>query len=277
MNDDSKNKVCFDCAGVPVIKRIIANMRQGGISRFVLVVGHQAESVMDCLANEPGVIYAYQKEQRGTGHAARCGLQALASLGFQGKAIVSMGDKIVAPSVISKLVAASADAEVVWGVQPVAVNHGGGRVVVADGEPYGVVEWADVAYHSLAGHPREEWQGILNGMRLNEKKAAKVMDRANDKSPADGVTLNGRHFSSAELRAVAYANAGLYCFDVAAALEAIDRCGSDNAQGEIYLTDTLEMFASRKAAKLLEIERQEDMLTYSTHPELLAISAFFRS
>ena len=31
MNDDSKNKVCFECAGVPVIKRIIANMRQGGV------------------------------------------------------------------------------------------------------------------------------------------------------------------------------------------------------------------------------------------------------
>ena len=24
MNDDSRNKVCFDCAGVPVNKRIIA-------------------------------------------------------------------------------------------------------------------------------------------------------------------------------------------------------------------------------------------------------------
>ena len=41
MNDDSKNKVCFECAGVPVIRRIIANMRQGGVQRFVLVVGHR--------------------------------------------------------------------------------------------------------------------------------------------------------------------------------------------------------------------------------------------
>ena len=33
MGDDSKNKVCFDCAGVPTIKRIISNMRNAGVSR----------------------------------------------------------------------------------------------------------------------------------------------------------------------------------------------------------------------------------------------------
>ena len=73
MNDDSKNKVCFDCAGIPVIKRIIANMRKGGVSLFVLVVGHLSESVMGCLDGEPGIVYTYQKEQKGTGHAALCG------------------------------------------------------------------------------------------------------------------------------------------------------------------------------------------------------------
>ncbi len=275
MNDDSKNKVCFDCAGVPVIRRIIANMRRAGVTRFVLVVGHRAESVMECLADEPGIIYAYQKEQRGTGHAAHCGLDALARLDFKGRAIVSMGDKIVASDVIRMMVEASSNAEAVWGVQPVTVNWGGGRVVVSEGRPYGVVEWADVAYHSLAGHPRSEWQGILSGMKLNAKKAAKVMERAASKLPVDGVDLNGRHFTSAELRAVQYANAGLYCFDVAAALAAIEQCGSDNAQGEIYLTDTLEIFASRNAARLVEIERKEDMLTFSTRPELREMSRHF--
>ena len=59
MNDDSKNKVCFDCAGVPVIRRIIENMKLGGVSRFVIVIGHQAYSVMDCLDGIDGVVYAY--------------------------------------------------------------------------------------------------------------------------------------------------------------------------------------------------------------------------
>ena len=103
MNDDSKNKVCFDCAGIPVIKRIIHNMRLGGISLFVIVVGHLPDTVMSCLDGEPGVIYTYQKEQKGTGHAALCGLKALKDIGYTGPAVISMGDKIIAPNVIHDL------------------------------------------------------------------------------------------------------------------------------------------------------------------------------
>ncbi len=275
MNDDSKNKVCFECAGVPVIRRIIANMRLGGVQRFVLVVGHQAESVMECLADEPGIVYAYQKEQKGTGHAARCGLQALADLGFAGRALVVMGDKIIAPHVIADLVAKSTEAEAIWGVQPVAVNWSGGRVVVLDGRPFGVVEWADVAYQSLAGHRQEEWPGILNSLKLNEKKADKVQVRAEQLPPEGKVRLNGRDFSAEELQKVPYANASLYCFDIQAVLAALETCKADNAQGEIYLTDTLEFFAARNQAKILEIPRQEDMLTFSTKEELHNISLFF--
>ena len=275
MNDDSKNKVCFECAGIPVIRRIIANMRQGGVQRFVLVVGHQAESVMECLADEPGIVYAYQKEQKGTGHATRCGLQALAELGFTGRALVVMGDKIIAPQVIANLVAKSTEAEAIWGVQPVAINWSGGRVIVSEGRPYGVVEWADVAYQSLAGHPQEEWSDILNRLKLNEKKGAKVLARAAKLPPEGKVCLNGRYFSAKELQEIPYANASLYCFDIQAVLAALETCKADNAQGEIYLTDTLEYFGSKGQARIIEIPRAEDMLTFSTKEELHDISRFF--
>ena len=275
MSDDSKNKVCFDCAGVPVIKRIIGNMRLAGISRFIVVVGHRAETVMDCLAGEEGIAYAYPNEQKGTGHAARCGLEVLSELNYSEKAIVSMGDKIVAPEVIRRLVAASAEAEVVWGVQPLQANPGGGRVVVSNGVPYGVVELADVAYHSLAGCPKEKWQGVLEKMGLNARKSEKVLERAKAIPPVDGIELNGRYFTAAELRQVQYANAGLYCFNIKGILDVLEHCGADNAQGEIYLTDALEFFARQNAVKLLEIKQAEDMLTFSTRPELRTISRYF--
>ena len=275
MNDDSKNKVCFDCAGIPVIRRIIANMRLGGVDRFVIVVGHQAQTVMDCLSGEKGVIFAYQKEQRGTGHAARCGLEALSGMGFTGRALIAMGDKIVSPEVIARLVAESDAADAVWCVQPVEANRSGGRVVVRGNKPFGVVEWADVAYQSLAGCRPDKWGALLESLGLNAKKSAKVLERASRIAPAGKVTLCGRDFSATELRAVPYANAGLYCFDVNAALTALDNCRADNAQGEIYLTDTLELFASKDQARLLEIRRAEDMLTFSTKIELRDMSRFF--
>ena len=98
-----RSKVCYDCAGIPVIKRILANMRAGGVSRFVIVVGHLAESVMSALDGEPGVLYAYQKEQKGTGHATACGLRALEDIGYSGPVIVSMGDKIVHPETVRRI------------------------------------------------------------------------------------------------------------------------------------------------------------------------------
>ena len=47
--------------------------------------------------------------------------------------------------------------------------------------------------------------------------------------------------------AVGECNSGFYCFDAKALFEALDQVGSDNAQGEFYLTDVLEI--SRNAGR----------------------------
>ncbi len=275
MNDNSKNKVCFDCAGEPVVKRIIHAMRAAGVSRFAVVVGHMAQTVMDAPDGEEGVFYVYQKEQKGTGHAALCGLKALESIGFEGSVIISMGDKIISPSVISDLLAKAGDAKVVWGVQPLVANPQGGHVMVAGGKPCGVVEMADAALMSLAGKDPSGWESALRELGLNEKKSRKVLRMAREKAPEGSMKLAGKTFSAADVLATPYANAALYCFDLAAAVEAIGTLGSNNAQGEIYLTDTLEYFALRDEAVLHEIADPEDMLTFSTKPELREIGTHF--
>lgn len=275
MNDDSKNKVCFDCAGVPVIRRIISNMKKGGVSRFVIVIGHQAYSVMDCLDGVDGVVYAYQKEQKGTGHAALCGLNALSTVGYKGPVIVSMGDKIIAADVIRELLEKAETAQAVWGMQPIAVNFNGGHVVVKDGNPFGVVEFADAALMKLADVSNDKYAETLAAIGLNAKKAEKVMRAAQKQKPEGTKTLCGRSFTADEIINTPYANAGLYCFDVDEAIKAIGTVGSNNAQGEIYLTDTLEYFAERGQAVLYEVKKAEDMLTYSTKPDLRVMSRCF--
>lgn len=275
MKDDSKNKVCFDCAGIPVIQRIIANMKKGGVSRFVIVIGHQAYSVMDCLDGVDGVIYAYQKEQRGTGHAALCGLKALRTVGFDGPVIVSMGDKIIAPRVIEGLLATADGKNAVFGVQPISANYNGGRVVVSDGKPYGIVEFADASLMSLADAEPSEYAERLQALRLNPQKAEKVIKRALAEKPCGTKQLCDRAFTAEEILATPYANAGLYCFDLCEAIDAIANIGSNNAQNEIYLTDALEHFATLGRARIYEIQSAEDMLTYSTKTELREISRYF--
>ena len=275
MNDNSTNKVCFNCAGIPVIRRILDEMRAGGVSLFVIVVGHKAQDVMDCLDGEPGVIYAYQKEQKGTGHAVLCGMNALKSAGYNGPVIVSMGDKIVASHVISGLLDKTSEAKVVWGVQPINDNPNGGRVVVKDGQPYGVVEFADAALMALADVPPADYEKKLAELGLNAKKAAKVLKVAQEHKPQGVRTLVDKTFSANDILRTPYANAGLYCFDLDAAVTAINACGSDNAQGEIYLTDTLEIFSRQKCVTLYEVTNPNDMLTYSTKPELIQLTVRF--
>ncbi|MBO6161571.1 MAG: NTP transferase domain-containing protein, partial [Bacteroidales bacterium] len=275
MNDNSRNKVCFDCAGVPVVRRIVHAMRAAGVTRFAVVVGHLAQTVMDALDGEEGVFYVYQKEQKGTGHAALCGLNALKSLGYDGPVIISMGDKIIAPSVISELLAKADKAKSVWGVLPLAANPQGGHVMVADGKPCGIVEMADAALMSLAGKDPSTWEDALRELGLNEKKSRKVLRMALDKAPSGSMEIAGKSFTAADILSTPYANAALYCFDLGSAVEAIGTLGSNNAQGEIYLTDTLEYFALKGEALLHEIADPEDMLTFSTKPELREIGLHF--
>ncbi len=275
MGDDSKNKVCFDCAGVPTIKRIVDNMRKAGVSRFVIVIGHNAYSVMDCLDGEDGVVYAYQKEQKGTGHAAMCGLRALQTVGYSGPVIISMGDKIIATPVIRDIVTKAQSSKAVWGVQPLCANFNGGRVVTVDEKPYGVVEFADAALMKLADADEKDYADVLKATKLNAKKAEKVLKKALENKPCGTVTLCGRTFGADDVLHTKYANAGLYCFDVDEAVKVIESIGSNNAQGEIYLTDALERFASNGDAEIYEVKAAEDMLTYSTKPELREISKHF--
>ncbi|MBE6810018.1 MAG: hypothetical protein E7521_03055 [Ruminococcaceae bacterium] len=275
MNDNSKSKVCFDCAGVPVIRRIINNMKAAGVSRFVVVIGHQAYSVMDCLDGVDGVIYAYQKEQKGTGHAALCGLKALSSMGYDGPVIVSMGDKIISKNVIEGILDKTESADAVWGVQPLKDNFNGGRVVVRDGRPYGVIEFTDAALMALGNTTTDNYKNILSDIGLNPKKAKKVLESALTKTPSPTKTLCGVEFGADDVLSAPYANAALYCFNTNKVIDAIQNIGSDNAQGEIYLTDALEYFAAKNQAVLYEIANKNDMLTYSTKQELCKVSEHF--
>ena len=117
--------------------------------------------------------------------------------------------------------------------------------------------------------------GTFFSILCNAKKAAKVLKIAQDHKPQGVRRLVDKTFSANDILRTPYANAGLYCFDLDAAITAINACGSDNAQGEIYLTDTLEIFARQKCVTLYEVANPDDMLTYSTKPELIQLTVRF--
>jgi len=106
MGSADRHKVCFEIDGQPAIERLLATCSACGVGPHIVVVGDKAQQVMAAVARtgEPAV-FAYQPEQRGTGHAARQGARVLQELGYKGPVLVVPGDKVAEPGILRKLIA----------------------------------------------------------------------------------------------------------------------------------------------------------------------------
>jgi bifunctional UDP-N-acetylglucosamine pyrophosphorylase / glucosamine-1-phosphate N-acetyltransferase len=83
-------KVLLEVCGRPMIRYVIDAVRAAGVERMVCIVGHRSDLVRSELAGEPGVSFAEQTEQLGTGHAVMMCREALA--GHAGPVLILAGD-----------------------------------------------------------------------------------------------------------------------------------------------------------------------------------------
>ena len=84
-------KVLHPLLGEPLVVHAIRAAQTAGATRVVVVVGHGAAQVQATLADEfPGLVYAVQEQQRGTGHAVLCALPALTD--HSGDVLILSGD-----------------------------------------------------------------------------------------------------------------------------------------------------------------------------------------
>lgn len=81
-------KVLHPVAGRPMLEHVIQAVQAAGISRTVVVVGHQADRVRAEIKAD--VEYVIQREQLGTGHAVMQAAEALS--GYEGPLLVTYGD-----------------------------------------------------------------------------------------------------------------------------------------------------------------------------------------
>lgn len=70
----TKAKVLHELSGKAMIRYVVETATTVADDRVVLILGHQADKVMDEVAGHPGLHFAIQSEQLGTGHAALCAL-----------------------------------------------------------------------------------------------------------------------------------------------------------------------------------------------------------
>ena len=150
-------KVLHPIMGEPVLGHVlreVAGLRPEGV---IVVIGHQRDRVGAYLADRfPGVRTAVQDEQRGTGHAVRCALEALDAdeiAGLDGPILVTVGDTPLLttatleacwPSTLPRPRRRRCSADF-------ADPTGYGRVVrAADGAVTGIVEHRDATDAQLA-------------------------------------------------------------------------------------------------------------------------------
>ena len=187
-------KVLHPIGGATLLGHAVAAVAALAPEHLAVVVGHGREQVCGELATlgkrlgRP-VVPAVQEEQLGTGHAMRCGLDALPG-GLTGPVLVTYGDvPLLAPATLAELL---------------AEHHSAGAAVsLLTGEP------ADPTGY---GRVLRDARGAVLGI---------VEQR--DATP--------------EQRAVREVNSGVYAFDAAFLAAGLARLGTDNSQGELYLTD----------------------------------------
>jgi len=145
-------KVAHQAAGSPMVEWVVRAAVEAGVSRVVLVVGHQQEVVRDLFDGAVYPIeYAVQTEQNGTGHAAQMAETALA--GFDGDVFVLVGDgPLLRGEVLKKVherhVESGAAATIATAVIPDPTGYG--RVIRdEDGGFVGIVEQKDATPDQL--------------------------------------------------------------------------------------------------------------------------------
>jgi len=107
MRCPDRQKVGFEVAGAPVILRALRAYQEAGVSQHAIVVGHRAEEVLATVGKRyPNAAFVYQAEPLGTGHATKCGTRLLEQAGYDGDILIVVGDNIIEPRAIRKLMEA---------------------------------------------------------------------------------------------------------------------------------------------------------------------------
>ena len=248
MASADQHKVCFPVVGRPAIVRAIDTYKAAGLRQFLIVVGEMAEQVIATVtASHPEATFVYQAEQRGTGHAALVAVEALAARGFEGPTVVAMGDKIPTATMVHDLLVRFAEKrpDVLITTTLKEPDSTAGRVVTdADGRVLGIVELADI------------------------KEATQKRRK---------LAVAGRHVTPSRIeKTCEHVNCSMYVFRFDALSQALGRLQADNAQGELYLTDTVEHIAATGAADTWSLRRPTDLIAFNTPAELLAVEEVVR-
>lgn len=199
----------------------------------VFVVRHEREKVAGHIRQiNPEAIIADQDAVKGTGRAAWCALQALPP-DLTGPVLVTAGDTPLITSATFAALAASLQHHAATLLSALVANPAG----------YGRVLRAAPAPAAAAAGPNEFGLAAEVGAAGPNEFATDVTAGALPLPGAVTGVVEDRDATAEQLR-INEINTSVYVFDAAFLRQALENIGTDNAQGEMYLTDVIAQAAA---------------------------------
>ena len=197
----------------------------------IIVVGIKAQQVAETIGKAKNRIFVLQKEQKGTGDAAREALAILNKYRNISDIYIFPGDiGLITPEVVSKFKSrfeeSSSKMEILTGVYK--------------GDPY------ENAYGRIVRVPEFDISGIPSGedqRNVIEIKEYKDIFAMQDRSSYDALYKGKKYrFSKEDLLNINEYNTGVYAVDYKHIMSQISKLNPDNIPGELYLTDVIPLF-----------------------------------
>lgn len=208
-----KPKVAHEILGKPLVNWAIDAARDAGAKKVVTVVGVGKEQVIPIVESSSDVVV--QDRQLGTAHAVQCAMTSNALKDYNGSVVILSGDSpLIKPETISELASTL-----------VAEDAGAVVLTMHLDDPFGYGRVVCEGFDTQDGD-------IMSStiVRIVEQKDA-----------------------TAQEARITECNSGIYCFNTDLLRDALSKIGNDNAQGEYYLTDALEIIRDA-GAKTVALE-----------------------
>jgi len=225
----NKVKVLHEVCGRPMVAYVLDALREAGVEKIALVVGHDRERVMDMFGGQKDLCFVEQTEQKGTGHAVLMAEKAMQMV--DGPLFVLAGDgPLIRAETLKTLLGhfSARRASMILATSELAEPTGYGRIVRdRDGRLQRIVEERDC---------------------------------------------------SAEQRDIREINPSYYLFDGAVLWPYLKEIKPNNAKGEYYLTDLVEILLSAgRPVEALAAVPPEDVLSINSRAELAKVSAVMQA
>jgi len=267
-------KVLHSVCGIALVKHVLRAAAVVPAVQTVVVLGHGHEQVRPLLP--PEVRVALQEEQKGTGHAVLAAAGEIAEgspgdTGGRGEAGVADPDDQVDRKIAGRIFG-RADMGVEGDAAPGCDGSAGSMLILPGDTP---LVKGEVLEALVEGHVRSGATATVLTMELDDPTGYGRVIRG-EGGLVERI-VEHRDATPEEL-AVREVNSGMYVLPVRRTLEILRTLGTDNAQGELYLTDVIAALRAQGAhVGAVGAPDARRLLGVNTRVELAEATAIMRA